>query len=208
MDEKKQLIMNLNEIIEKYKNYFIGVINQVNGIYTKGILINTILQRSISIIDAYKKILNSNNIFVLNSLMRMQIDNCIFIYGIHMLVSNGEKITTLYGEILNGKKLSDYSIYNKKLYDSYIIKQINKDFPKIKELYEFCCRNIHYSQTASFLSMEAKEENIIEFTLSTNYNRFENQCIINGKSFVEISKLVLITIEKYWKRIEHGNKFA
>lgn len=52
--------------------------------------------------------------------------------------------------------------------------------------------------------MEAKEELIIEFNLSTNYRRFKKQTIINGKSFVEVSKLVLIMISKYWNNIDLG----
>ena len=182
------------------------LIEDDKNLHTKTVLINTILQRSLSIIDAYQRLLTSNNILVLNSLMRLQIDNCIFIYGIYLLCNDGKDIAEIYKDIfINRERLFEYKINKKeKLYDTFIVEKINNDIPNFKELYEFCCRFIHYSDTASFLTMEAKEELIIEFNLSANYKRFKKQTIINGKSFVEVAKLVLIMINKYWNNIDLG----
>ena len=62
MDTKKQILKDLNGIEEKYKQYMLKVIEKDAKIHTKTIMINTVLQRSLAIIDAYKKILYSNNI--------------------------------------------------------------------------------------------------------------------------------------------------
>ena len=64
----------------------IKIIKNDKALHTKTVMINTILQRSLSIIDAYQRLLTSNNVLILNSLMRLQIDNCIFIYGIYLLL--------------------------------------------------------------------------------------------------------------------------
>ena len=53
--------------------------------------------------------------------------------------------------------------------------------------------------------MQTFENYIIEFDLSTNYKRFRKQVIINGRSFEQVSKLVLNMIKKYWNEIELGN---
>lgn len=203
---KKQIISDLDNIVEQYKNNMIEIIKNDTKLHTKSIMINTILQRSLSIIDAYKRLLPSNNILVLNSLARLQLDNCIFIYGIYLLINDGNHISDIYKDIfISKKKLQEYKINKKeKLYDTFIVEKINNFLPNFKELYNFCCRFIHYSDTASYLTMEAKEEKIIEFNLSTDYKRFKEQVIINGKSFVEICKLVLLLILKYWKKIEEG----
>ena len=71
------------------------IIEDDKNLHTKTVLINTILQRSLSIIDAYQRLLTSNNILVLNSLMRLQIDNCIFIYGIYLLCNDGKDIAEI-----------------------------------------------------------------------------------------------------------------
>ena len=205
-ESKKQILEDLNNIVIQYQNSMTKIIEDDKNLHTKTILINTILQRSLSIIDAYQRLLTSNNILVLNSLMRLQIDNCIFIYGIYLLCNDGKDIAEIYKDIfINRKRLFEYKINKKeKLYDTFIVEKINNDIPNFKELYEFCCRFIHYSDTASFLTMEAKEELIIEFNLSANYKRFKKQTIINGKSFVEVAKLVLIMINKYWNNIDLG----
>lgn len=205
-ESKKQILEDLNNIVIQYQNSMTKIIEDDKNLHTKTVLINTILQRSLSIIDAYQRLLTSNNILVLNSLMRLQIDNCIFIYGIYLLCNDGKDIAEIYKDIfINRKRLFEYKINKKeKLYDTFIVEKINNDIPDFKELYEFCCRFIHYSDTASFLTMEAKEELIIEFNLSANYKRFKKQTIINGKSFVEVAKLVLIMINKYWNNIDLG----
>lgn len=205
-ESKKQILEDLNNIVIQYQNSMTKIIEDDKNLHTKTVLINTILQRSLSIIDAYQRLLTSNNILVLNSLMRLQIDNCIFIYGIYLLCNDGKDIAEIYKDIfINRKRLFEYKINKKeKLYDTFIVEKINNDIPNFKELYEFCCRFIHYSDTASFLTMEAKEELIIEFNLSANYKRFKKQTIINGKSFVEVAKLVLIMINKYWNNIDLG----
>lgn len=205
-DSKKQILNDLNNIVISYQNSIIEIIINDKALHTKTVMINTILQRSLSIIDAYKRLLSSNNVLVLNSLMRLQIDNCIFIYGIYLLCNDGNDIAEIYkGIFINRKRLFEYKINKKeKLYDTFIIERINNDIPNFKELYEFCCRFIHYSDVVSYLTMEAKEESIIEFNLSTNYRLFKKQILINGKSFVEVSKLVLRMINKYWNNINLG----
>lgn len=207
MDTKKQILKDLNDIEEKYKQYMLKVIEKDPKIHTKTLMINTVLQRSLSIIDVYMKIFYSNNILVLNSLTRMQLDNCIFIYGIYLLNSDGYDVSKVYKEIFQAnKKLSEYTVNKReKLYDTYIVGKINKEITNFKGLYDFCCRFIHYSDTASFLTMNTKEDFSIEFNLSTDYKRFRCQNIINGRSFVEVSKLILIMITKYWRNIDKGN---
>ena len=205
-ESKKQILEYLNNIIIQYRNSMTKIIEDDKTLHTKTVMINTVLQRSLSIIDAYKRLLTSNNVLVLNSLMRLQIDNCIFIYGIYLLCNDGNDIAEIYKDMfISRKRLFEYKINKKeKLYDTFIIEKINNDIPNFKELYEFCCRFIHYSDTASYLTMETKEGSIIEFNLSTDYRRFREQTIINGKSFVEVSKLVLIMISKYWNNINLG----
>lgn len=104
MDTKKQILENLNDVEEKYKLHMLKVIEKDPKIHTKTLMVNTVLQRSLSIIDAYMKIFYSNNILVLNSLTRMQLDNCIFIYGIYLLNSDGYDVSKVYKEIFQANK--------------------------------------------------------------------------------------------------------
>lgn len=182
-ESKKQILEDLNNIVIQYQNSMTKIIEDDKNLHTKTVLINTILQRSLSIIDAYQRLLTSNNILVLNSLMRLQIDNCIFIYGIYLLCNDEKDIAEIYKDIfINRKRLFEYKINKKeKLYDTFIVEKINNDIPNFKELYEFCCRFIHYSDTASFLTMEVKEELIIDLIFQLIINDLKNKLLLMEK---------------------------
>ena len=189
MNNEKGIISKLNNIIETYTSYLIREVPD-GKIFTKTILINTVLQRSLALIYGYQKLLETNNIIVLNALARLQIDNCIFVYGIYYLVSNGYNIDDLYKDILkNNKHLSDYKVNKQKLYDTFLVNQIdNENDVEFEKMYNFSCRFVHYSDSASYLTMETKENGIVNFSLSTNYERFSNQVMVNAGSFVNVSK--------------------
>lgn len=81
MEEYDKIINKLNCIFESYKKYMLDYLKKDNlEIYPKTSLMFSVLQRSVSMIDAYSKLIKTNNIMVLNSIARTQIDNCIFIY--------------------------------------------------------------------------------------------------------------------------------
>ncbi len=206
MNNEKGIISKLNNIIETYTSYLIREVPD-GKIFTKTILINTVLQRSLALIDGYQKLLETNNIIVLNALARLQIDNCIFVYGIYYLVSNGYNIDDLYKDILkNNKHLSDYKVNKQKLYDTFLVNQIdNENDVEFGKMYNFSCRFVHYSDSASYLTMETKENGIVNFSLSTNYERFSNQVMVNAGSFVNVSKFLLLMIKKYWENIDKGS---
>lgn len=128
-------------------------------IYIKTSLIFSVLQRSLSRIDAYSKLLKTNNIMVLNSIARTQIDNCIFIYGVYLLIDNSENINDIYNNFIkNNKKLSNYKIKNKQLRDSYIVSEIDKVYSGFEDMYKFYCRFIHCSDSAVLYSTNIIED--------------------------------------------------
>lgn len=178
-------------------------------IYIKTSLIFSVLQISLSMIDAYSKLLKTNNIMVLNSIARTQIDNCIFIYGVYLLIDNSENINDIYNNFIkNNKKLSNYKIKNKQLRDSYIVSEIDKVYSGFEDMYKFYCRFIHCSDSAILYSTNIIEEQKVEFSLTTNYERFSKQCLINSDTFCVISKLVLTLIKQFWTEMDKGNRLS
>ena len=135
----EELNNKMDEIFEEYKSFLFNYLDGLKIIDYKRILITSILNRSLALIEAYKTLLKSNNLMALNSLSRLQIDNCIFIYGISMLIKSGLDIDALGVAILSkNKKLSEYKIGKQKLYDTYIISELNKKYGmRIEEMYNF-----------------------------------------------------------------------
>ena len=203
-ETKDIIIQELNNIFEIYKLYMINEYKKIDKLNYKIILINSVLNRSIAIIEAYKQIIRTNNIIVLSSLTRMQIDNCIFVYGIYILLENGYEVEELFKNILfDNKKLSDYKIEKQKLYDTYIISKINEEYNnKFEDMYNFYCRFIHYSDSALLSSILAKEDNVLELGLTKDYSRFEHHILENGKSFIELCKFLLVILKQKWKNMK------
>lgn len=207
MQEKNKIIVELDEIKKQYIEYLKDFILKDNSIYYKTAMINAVLQRSLSIIDAYKKLILDNNIMIMNSLIRMQIDNCIYIYGVHILYEDRKDINKIFKDtILKNKQLKNFKVKSKRLSDYYIVSKIDEFQVDFKDMYKFYCRFVHFSDSAGLLAMDVKCDNIMEFNLSTDYSRFDNHVIINGKTFIEVSKLVLKYIKIYWGNIESGTK--
>lgn len=205
MSEKDKIILELEKIKNLYIKYLKDFVLKDSTIYYKTIMINAVLQRSLAIIDAYKKLIPDNNIMVMNSLVRMQIDNCIYIYGVYILYKDQKNTNIIFKDtILNNKQLREYKVDNHKLTDNYIVSKIDEYQKDFKDMYKFYNRFIHFSDSAGLLAMEAKDERIMQFSLSTDYSRFDNHVIVNSKTFIEVSKLILKYIEKYWKDIDNG----
>lgn len=205
MSEKAQIILELDKIKNLYIEYLKDFVLRDSIIYYKTIMINAVLQRSLAIIDAYKKLILNNNIMVMNGLIRMQIDNCIYVYGVYMLYEDVKNTNKIFKDtILNNRQLREFKVNNKKLTDNYIVSKIDENQKDFKDMYKFYCRFVHFSDSAGLLAMNTKSDNIIEFNLSTDYSRFDNHVIINGKTFTEVSKLILKYIKKYWENMDNG----
>lgn len=203
----EELNNKMDEIFEEYKSFLFNYLDGLKIIDYKRILITSILNRSLALIEAYKTLLKSNNLMALNSLPRLQIDNCIFIYGISMLIKSGLDIDALGVAILSkNKKLSEYKIGKQKLYDTYIISELNKKYGmRIEEMYNFYCRFVHFSDSAVFSSTQALDNDTIELALSKDFTRFKKHVKENANSFIEISKFILLLLKNEWKDIPNGN---
>lgn len=209
MEQYDEIVSKLNCISDSYKKYMFDYLKKDNiVIYIKTSLIFSVLQRSLAMIDAYSKLLKTNNIMVLNSIARTQIDNCIFIYGVYVLINNNENINDIYHNFIkNNKKLSNYKIKNKQLRDSYIVSEIDKVYSGFEDMYKFYCRFVHCSDSAFLYSTSIIGE-VVEFSLTTNFERFSKQCLINTDTFLVISKLVLTLIKQFWTEMDKGNRLS
>lgn len=204
---KDSLIDEINGVVKKYCNYFAKDLCENDVIYTKHILMSTVLQKSVAIIEAFKDALLKNNIIIINSLIRMQIDNCIFIYRTYLINTELDYSTNkIYKSLIKGKRLDALKINNQTLNDRYIVSEIDKycsgDF---KGLYDFSCGHIHFSSSANNLAVDLKKESTLIINISNDYSKFENDSLISGKSMIECSKLILILINKFWKDIDLGS---
>lgn len=206
--ELDNLNKEYNQEFEVYKSFLKDEYQKTNMIDYKNILMTSVLNRSLSLIEAFKTLLPSNNLMALNSLIRLQIDNCIFIYGVKMLFDAGHSIDEIGGAIIkDNKRLSDYKIGKNKLYDTYIISELSNKYDcKIEDAYNFYCRFVHFSDSALISSSQVSDEDIFSIELSKDYSRFENHILKNANSFLELNKFILLLLKNEWQDIPNGKK--
>lgn len=206
--ELDNLDKEYNQEFEVYKSFLNDEYQKTNMIDYKNILMTSVLNRSLSLIEAFKTLLPSNNLMALNSLIRLQIDNCIFIYGVKMLFDAGHSIDEIGSAIIkDNKRLSDYKIGKNKLYDTYIISELSNKYDcKIEDAYNFYCRFVHFSDSALISSSRVSDEDILSIELSKDYSRFENHILKNAKSFSELNKFILLLLKNEWQDISNGKK--
>ena len=206
--ELDNLNKEYNQEFEVYKSFLKDEYQKTNMIDYKNILMTSVLNRSLSLIEAFKTLLPSNNLMALNSLIRLQIDNCIFIYGVKMLFDAGHSIDEIGGAIIKDNKiLSDYKIGKNKLYDTYIISELSNKYDcKIEDAYNFYCRFVHFSDSALISSSQVSNEDIFSIELSKDYSRFENHILKNANSFLELNKFILLLLKNEWQDIPNGKK--
>ena len=206
--ELDNLNKEYNQEFEVYKSFLKDEYQKTNMIDYKNILMTSVLNRSLSLIEAFKTLLPSNNLMALNSLIRLQIDNCIFIYGVKMLFDAGHSIDEIGGAIIkDNKRLSDYKIGKNKLYDTYIISELSNKYDcKIEDAYNFYCRFVHFSDSALISSSQVSNEDIFSIELSKDYSRFENHILKNANSFLELNKFILLLLKNEWQDIPNGKK--
>ena len=200
---KNDVIKELDLIFKKYKEYLCVEISNDGNINYKNLLEVSILNRCSAIIEGYKSLLYSNNLMVLNGLTRMQIDNCIFIHGVKILYEKGFSIDEIGKKTIDNMQLKKYNV-TPRLTDSYLIKDLNIIYNnKIKEMYEFYCRFIHFSDSSLFSVTNIKNENILEISCSKDYSKFEKPVLENANSFIELSKFILTLLKKEWVNIRY-----
>lgn len=206
--ELDNLNKEYNQEFEVYKSFLKDEYQKTNMIDYKNILMTSVLNRSLSLIEAFKTLLPSNNLMALNSLIRLQIDNCIFIYGVKMLFDAGHSIDEIGSAIIkDNKRLSDYKIGKNKLYDTYIISELSNKYDcKIEDAYNFYCRFVHFSDSALISSSQVSDEDIFSIELSKDYSRFENHILKNANSFLELNKFILLLLKNEWQDIPNGKK--
>lgn len=206
--ELEALLEKYDEEFEKYKFFLYDEYKRTDMMDYKNILMTSILNRSLALIEAYKTLLPSNNLMALNSLSRLQIDNCIFIYGVKLLIDDGHNIDEIGSAIIrDNKKLSEYKVGKNKLYDTFIISKLDKKYKcRIKDMYNFYCRYVHFSDSALISSTQIKDEDILSIEFSKDFSKFEKFILENAKSFSELNKFILLLLKKEWKEIPNGKK--
>jgi hypothetical protein len=133
------------------------------NIFALDILIMSAVSRSLALLSGFKLLIEERNFISAAPLLRLQIDNSLRLFAIS-LVNEPEKIAkkVLEGEEI--RKMKDSK--GTKMTDRYLVDELSKLYPWIKNVYRQTSGYIHLSEKHFYTSIESIErEAVISFCI-------------------------------------------
>ncbi|HTO16777.1 MAG TPA: hypothetical protein VLZ83_13490 [Edaphocola sp.] len=125
-----------------YKNLAKSIMKQDTQVMKVDLIALSVLNRAVSINNAFKTLVKENNTFAALHLVRIQMDNLIRYYSI--LIAKDKNYVDY---VLDGKPINQFKDSNNKNFsDFYLVETLSKTYADIKDLYEKYCGHIHFGK--------------------------------------------------------------
>ena len=183
----KQKMQSLTDLtIESYA-IGRGVIGET--LFKEDLFTFAILNRFVTLTEGFKTLILERNLTCCGALLRLQLDNCMRLYGL----SIAEDIDKAIDTIMDGgrfDKLKDKQ--GKKMKDAYLKKQLSIYDSKFKTVYDATSGYIHFSNKGIFQSVRPTDDNKVRLQmtneLSDEFNPILVECL---DAYIYFSKLFL-----------------
>ncbi len=198
MADKRQAVQNLKKCQLDILEYTKKVALSCDKLYNLHFFMSAIAKKAVDIIDGIIDASEKNNISVQISLMRLLIDCCLATKASSII-----GIDRCVGLIKRGKKFGDYRNKedDRKLTDSYLKKEIDKDFNDFEKLYDWACKGVHFSDLALkslFVPIIIPSgEKVLTLDLKIGNNELASAILTNCKTTETIGRLIIAMMEKY-----------
>jgi len=180
--------MNENELLEvvekldllstDYKNLAKDIVEQDTQVMKVDLVALSVLNRAISINNAFKTLIKENNTFAALHLIRIQIDNIIRYNSI--LVAKNENYLDY---VLDGKPINQFKDLDGKAFtDKYLAEKLDEIFKGMLNLYLKYCNHIHFGKEHLERIKSISENKKAQFRVEIG--NFENYSFEERKTFV------------------------
>jgi len=197
MDENEllEVVENLNLLSTDYKNLAKNIMKQDTQVMKVDLVALSVLNRAISINNAFRTLIKENNTFSALHLIRIQIDNLIRYYSI--LIANDEKYLDY---VLDGQPINKFKDSNDKIFtDKYLAEKMDKEFKGMLVLYLKYCNHIHFGkehlERIKSISENKKAQYRVEIGNFDNYSFEERKTFVLDMITISIN---LFTIIQDW----------
>ncbi|WP_281192690.1 hypothetical protein [Erysipelothrix rhusiopathiae] len=168
-----------SEKIDFYKNKFdcmrkklINASVEVLGenIFYEDIFFTASLTKTVDVLDGFKLMFETRNLFCEMSLLRVQMDIIIRLYAFFISEYRESFLVAIYSGEPKINKLKDKN--GNKMFDGYLKEIISKDLDKnFSAVYDKCSGFIHYSDKSFTTSVRSKKDLKIEFRVAVPLNK-------------------------------------
>jgi hypothetical protein len=168
----------------------------------------SLINRTIELNNGYITLCNCKNYITAISLLRLQVENCLRLFGFTIMDNMPECLD----QFIDGAEFKSLTGNNgKKLYDSYLAKELDKKIPEYNfhSTYKKYCEIVHFSGFYQTLSNKFEnKENGLSATLYTgggnnmpDFNMYNK--IMYTSSMFDSSKIIYRLFKEYRKAMEN-----
>jgi len=144
MNEKEllEVVEKLNLLSTDYRNLAKNIMKQDTQVMKVDLVALSVLNRAISINNAFQTLVKENNTFSALHLIRIQIDNLVRYYSILMAIDKN-----YLDYVLDGKPINKFKDSNGKIFtDKYLAEKVDEKFEGMLALYLKYCSHIHFGK--------------------------------------------------------------
>ncbi|MBQ9682623.1 MAG: hypothetical protein IJV35_05060 [Neisseriaceae bacterium] len=159
-----------------------------------------LLDRNMHLARGFISVLKERNLTCVGALLRLQLDNCMRLYAIHIAENQQEVINY----VLEGKSIRNLKDKNgKKMVDAYLKKQLNQYDNQFSKIYDETSGFIHFSGKAVYQSIIDMEDNKISVQIGRELpEKFNTTLIECSAAYLNYYRLFLSFMESAadWKK--------
>lgn len=183
------------ELLDLYRKDLISLGARVIGmnLFKEDFYFTSALNKTVSILDAFKIMLRERNLEVLGILVRTQIDICMRVYAPYIAANRDELINGF----IDGKSIRDFrDDNNKKMTDVNLRERLEVYDDKLSNTYTRSSGYVHFSSVALHASIQAMKDNHIDFSIGLPLREEANIILLEAiEAFVHYIKLEIELIE-------------
>jgi hypothetical protein len=195
----KRYIDKLDESKDRLIQVAFDCTDKTNEKIDYNLFLWSILNRAMSINRGFLCLTKEDNYLCAIPLMRMQVDNCIRLYGIHCVADPHAFIMSW----MNGNKISTLKDKNNhKLTDRLLVENLEEKYHNIVGIYDSACNFVHLSQENLYNTAQAID-GTREITCNiTGYDRIPDNVKDNiDKCMVYVNNILIDIIYDYAREI-------
>ena len=191
----------IRELEERFLQVFHLRMRTPSNIYLPHFLLWGAGNRSISQCRGFANMLNERNFSCAAAILRMQLDTVLRLCG-GIIYGNISEYTE---KILAGEKISSLkSSQGDRLHDRFLVDELSKQLPWIKNVYDRCSGSIHLSKRHIMLAIDQIDDSgHVSMQIGPSDKNLDDATFLElGQAFAHTSFLVLQMIEEWFDIIE------
>lgn len=194
--------MMTNQEYENYINAKLQVLNELikysyqtgkdvigETLFKEDLFFVAILNRFATLTSGFHTLIKERNLTCCGALLRLQLDNCMRLYGLNIAEDMSNAIDT----VMSGGRFDKLKDKNgKRMKDGYLKEQISIFDSRFEDVYNSTSGYIHFADKGFFQSVRSKENNCISMQISKEISEEFNPLLIEClDAYIHYSKFFL-----------------